>query len=311
MSNGKKLLIILILSCSVEGFGVLLGLSFSYIYALAFALPAGALAFLLFRMLLKDFKSKNEKTTRWYTDKYIAMFVPVWITAALVIIAFSSDGSDTLLAAGFLMFPVASIAVAPNGALLARKNLKNWEQIFYGKGNLHKLKDTEDFYPIEPPLPYEKRILLAALKNCILNIGTIAVMAFVISVSAILRMVYDSYHETVKGDLFASVAHVKAERAEGFMFFAFLFVMVFGFPIFTYFVSDAINKLRLVSAHKYLAYHAIVKSVKNYVLLVDHKGRHYKYNYATLIGMSEKKIKDTPATLVFLPDDVLIFPDKQ
>lgn len=34
------------------------------------------------------------------------------------------------------------------------------------------------------------------------------------------------------------------------------------------------------------------------------------YKYGTLVGMKENQVNDTPATLIFIPDDVLIFPDE-
>ena len=94
------------------------------------------------------------------------------------------------------------------------------------------------------------------------------------------------------------------------MAFILLVIAVFGFPVLVYYLTNAIYKLRTVAGHKYMAYHAVVKSVNSYKIKIERDGRKYEYKYGTLVGMKENQIKDTPATLIFIPDDVLVFPDE-
>ena len=80
LSNGKKLIVILLLSCSLVAFGVFAALSLNNMAALVFTVPAGILSFVLLLVLLKDYKSGNrEKTTKWYIDKFLAGLVPVLV----------------------------------------------------------------------------------------------------------------------------------------------------------------------------------------------------------------------------------------
>ena len=104
--------------------------------------------------------------------------------------------------------------------------------------------------------------------------------------------------------------YVKIERSAGFLFFAMVFIAAFGIPILAYYITNAACRLRVVKKHKYIAYHAVVKSVRSYKISINDNGRHYSYKYATCVGIREKNVHDTKAVLIFIPDDVLVFPDK-
>ena len=212
--------------------------------------------------------------------------------------------------AGILMFPVISIVIAPNGALYALKDAKDWKGIFYGKGNLASFKDNKDFHWEKVPVSFEKRLFWAVVKDQILNGITIIAFLFIGAVGGIIAILtYDS-HTVSPGDIFGAIRYVRLRRGTGLMGFILLVVLVFGFPIFVYFVTNVIYKLRIVTSHKYMAYHAIVHYMNSYKASVNSDGRHYEYKYCTLVGMKDKDIHDTPAILIFIPDDVLIFPDE-
>ena len=319
LSIGKKLLIILLLSCSLVATGVFAALSFSNTAALVLAVPAGVLAFVLLFILLKDYKIEKKgktagttKPVKWYIDKLLAGLVPVLVISALVlIITYSEEDNPVFYVTGFLIFPVLSIAISPNAALYSLKDMKDWKKIFYGKGNLENFKDNKDFYSIKPPLPYERKIYRAVVKDQFLNISTVLVIMFFISVITILKMMRGVPDGIAPGNLIAAIIYVRAKRAMGFRFFVFLFICVFGFPVFVWYVTNAISKLRIISKHEYIAYHAVVARVNGYVMYINSDdGRKYKYDYCSLIGMRAKQVNNTPATLVFIPDDVLVFPDK-
>ena len=321
LSLGKKLGLILLLSCSFVATGIFAALSFNNTAALVFTVPAGILSFVSLLILLKDYKieekgkaAKKAKTTKpvkWYVDKFLAGLVPILVIAALVmIVTYSEEDNPVLYVTGFLMFPVLSIAISPNAVLYSLKDMKDWKKIFYGKGNLENFKDNEEFYKIKPPLPYERRIYWAVVKEQFLNVSTVLVIMFLISVITILRMMRGIPDGITPGNLIGAIIYVRAKRAMGFRFFVFLFICVFGFPVFVWYVTNAISKLRIISKHEYIAYHAVVASVNGYVMYINSDdGRKYKYDYCSLIGMRAKQVKDTPATLVFIPDDVLMFPD--
>lgn len=319
LSNGKKLAIILLLSCSLVATGVLAALSLSNTAGLVFTVPAGILAFVSLLILLKDYKiekkgktAKTTKPVKWYIDKFLAGFVPVLVIAALVlIITYSEEDNPVLYVTGFLIFPVLSISISPNAVLYSLKDLKDWKKIFYGKGNLENFKDNKDFYKVKPPLPYERRIYWAVVKEQFLNVSTVLVIMFLISVITIIVMMRGIPGGVTPGNLIEAIIYVRAKRAMGYRFFVLLLIVVFGFPVFVWYVTNAVSKLRIISKHEYIAYHAVVARVNGYVMYINSDdGRKYKYDYCSLIGMRAKQVDNTPATLVFIPDDVLIFPDE-
>lgn len=228
----------------------------------------------------------------------------------ILILLFSCSLVATAVFAGFLMFPVLSILIAPNAVLYALKDSKDWRGIFYGKGTLQRFKDNEDFYRVKTPVDFEKRIYRAVIKDQLLNISTLVAFMFIIAVAGVIAILtYDS-HTVSPGDVIGAVRYVNLRRGTGYMGFLLLLVLIFGFPVFVYSITNTIYKLRIVSGHKYMAYHAIVERMNGYVMKIDCDGRRYEYKYSTLVGMRSGQIQDTPAVLIFVPDDVLIFPDE-
>ncbi len=194
--------------------------------------------------------------------------------------------------------------------MYALKDLKEWKRIFYGNGNLENFKDNKDFYWVKTPVALEKRIFRTVVRDQILNVFTvISFLAIVAIVGLISILTYDS-HSVAPGDVIGAIFYVRVRRGTGFMAFILLIVAVFGLPILVYCITNIIYKLRIVVGHKYMAYHAVVKFVNSYKVRIDSDGRHYDYKFASLVGMKENQVNDTPATLIFIPDDVLIFPDE-
>jgi len=317
LSIGKKLFLILLLSCAIVGTAVSAAFAFQNVYSLAITIPSGIIAFITLLILLKDYKTENgkknqktKKTVRWYIDKFLAGFVMVWVITAVFLIAVGAGENETVMYAGFLMFPLISILIAPNAAMYAIKDTKGWKDIFYGKGNLENFKDNEDFYLMKAPVAFEKRVFWTVVKDQFLNIFTaVSFMVITATVGLISILTYDS-HSVSPGDIIGAIFYVRVRRGTGFMAFILLLIVVFGFPLFVYYITNAIYKLRTVTTHKYIAYHAVVNSVNTYKVRIDNAGRHYEYKFGTLVGMREKQVKDTPAVLIFIPDDVLIFPDE-
>ena len=318
LSIGLKLLLILLFSCSTVAFAVSAAFAFQDAYSLVIAVPAGIIALVTILILLKDYKPAQNaktkktatKTAKWYVDKIIAALVLLGVVFAVFLIAVGAGENEAVMYAGFLLFPLISILIAPNAVLYALKDMKDWKGIFYGKGNLGSFKDNKVFYWVKAPVAFEKRLFWAVVKDQILNIGAaITLMVFAAGAGLFSILTYDS-HSVAPGDILGAIFYVRVRRGTGVMAFILLLVVVFGFPLFVYYITNAVNKLRIIAGHKYMAYHAVVKSVNTYKVRIDSDGRNYEYKYGTLVGMREKQVQETPATLIFIPDDVLIFPDE-
>ena len=325
LSIKKKLLIILFLSMLIIAFGICTGISIKYVYdliarkvdsnttskaLLSFlsTLISGAATIKLLMVLLRDYKTKKTtKTSKWYFDKVLILVIVVCIIAAVTLVAFCGSGEDMVyFYISLIMFPLMGIIISPNAAAYSTMEMKKWKSIFYDKGNLDQRSKSKDFYKIDPPVPFEKKIYHTTIKNQLLDFNVVTVMIVLFVFAAIYIITNDGMKE-VNG-IFDAIVHVKIKRATGFLFFGLIVLLTFMIPLIVYSIKNVIYKFKVIKNHEYIAYHAIVNRVNNYVLTIDKNGFKYKYNYCTCVGIKESKINNTEAILIFLPDDVLVFP---
>ena len=273
---------------------------------------SGIAEFALMHRLLKcyDKIDKKKKTLKWQFDKQLIPMYVVGITSALVLITRRyNDEVGLYLIIGVAMFPLMGITATPNIVRYALREMKDWRNIFYKKGNLHKSKDSTDFYRIRKPLPYERRICIAVVKNQLMVlVGVILIMILIVVAYISSRSVPDS---VTPGNIVDSIIYVKRRRGQGLLFFMMIFVVTFAIPIIAYCITYAVNKLKVIIRHEYIAYHAIVKKVDGSNVIINQDGRVFQYKYCSCIGIRAKKVNNTGATLIFIPDDVLLIPDSK
>lgn len=327
LSTGKKLLVILFFSISIVFLGIMLGFFIKYLYlgiimqdkytldqsliGLVFSFVIGIIFFITLIILLRDYdRNKKEKTKKWYIDKILLALTPVWVTIATVLFSFYADEEESVyLILSVIAFTTIGISTTPNIVLYALNDMKNWQTIFYNKGNLKKHKRAEGFYRVQAPVPFERKIYFAVLKEQLLNLHTVALLIILFLSSTIFSSYYKSIGEP--GNIIYAIAHTKSVRTEGYLFFGSVFLAAFWIPIFAYYITNAIYKLRIVRRHEYIAYHAIVDKVDTFKIKIYNSGINYTYDYCTCVGIKAKNINKTRATLIFIPDDLLLFPDSE
>lgn len=266
---------------------------------------AGIIYIILLLILLRNSDSENIKPVKWYINCILISLTINLIVSALTIITLEEDNNINYII-GFCMFPLIGIITTPNIVKHVKKDTTRWKDILYKNGNLHKIKNSKDYYKVDTPVPYEKKILSAVYSEQIKNIlVVVGIMTFVMVIGIRYMITEHSYTENVIGNLI----ELKAKKSFGFIFFVMIFFTSFGIPIIAYYISNALKKISVVKKHEYMAYHVIVPRVNNGKIYIYDKNKHYKYKYCTCVGIREKNIDFTPATLVFIPDNVLIFPD--
>ena len=161
---------------------------------------------------------------------------------------------------------------------------------------------------MQSPVSFERKIYFAVIKEQLLNISTIALFILFVIIIALFNGAYNSAGSP--GNLVYAIIHTRSIRAEGYFFFAAVFFAAFWIPIFAYYITNALYKLRIVRRHEYIAYHAIVDNVDTFKIRISNSGVHYKYDYCACVGIKSKNINKTEAILIFIPDDLLLFPDK-
>ena len=315
ISTGILLILILLFSIAFLCFGICIGFlinAFLYndniLVSLLFTLIVGIIYFILLLILVRDKDNENVKSRKWYINCIL-----ISLTVNLIIVAmtvFTLQPADGIINGiiGFCIFPFVGIITTPNVVKYVKKDTEKWKSILYSKGNLHKIKESKDYYRVDTPVSFEKKILLEVYKHQLLNIlVVIGIMVFIIFLG-VHHMISDySYTDNVV----TNIIHTRANRHFGFIFFLMIIFLAFGIPIVAFYISNALKKIRVVKNHEYIAYHVIVTSVNNSKITIYDKNKHYTYNYCTCVGIKEEEIHNTPAILVFIPDDVLLFPDNE
>ena len=263
---------------------------------------------LLLIILMRNSDIKNVHPLKWYINNILIGLIIAFIIAAITVFTLGTEeGININYLVGFGIFPLIGIITTPNIVKYVIKDTEKWKSILYSKGNLHKIKNSKDYYRVDTPVSFEKKILLEVYKHQLLNIlVVIGIMIFIIFLS-VHHMISDySYTDNVV----TNIIHTRANRRFGFIFFLMIIFLAFGIPIVAFYISNALKKIRVVKNHQYIAYHVIVSGVRDNKLTIYNKKIHYTYNYCTCVGIKEKDIHNTPATLIFVPDDVLLFPEE-
>lgn len=327
LSNGKKLLVALFFSVSVIFLGIFLGffikdfflgivshdknlLDESFI-GLIFSFIIGLVFFITIMILLRDYdKNKKEKNAKWYVDKILFALIPVWMTVAMVLYSFYEEEDEAVyLLFSVILFLIIGIISTPNVVIYALKDMKNWKDIIYKNGNLGYCKNAKGFYRTNKRVPYERRLFFTVLRDQILNIFTIVLVILFFVIRYLFLKSYDTFE--VKGNILYAIIHTKSIRSDGYMFFGAVFLAAFWIPIFAYYITNAIYKLRVVKRHEYIVFHAIVDEVNTFKLRIKNKYVNFKYDYCSCVGIKAKDINKTKSILIFVPDDLVLFPDNE
>ena len=251
------------------------------------------------------------KTKKSLGIKIVIALIVMMPAFALTDIGF--DSKDTaLIIVGFLLFVLDNIAITPIAVSSVRNDMKDWENAFYNS-TLAKSKETEDYYLVETPLPFERKMFCAVL--CRRLLGTIFIALFIaLCLFLLVRfgpIQYNLLHsDNIKGVLANdSYRLYKARNAASCATLILYFVSPFILSIFAYLIAITICELKVISGHKYIAYRAIVNCVDSNGIKVAHDEMCYIAKDYTLIGVRKNQLNFTPVTFVFIPDDVLVLPD--
>ena len=325
ISTGKKFLIITLFSISLVFFGIFLSFFIKYLYlgvinndidkidmslmSFVASFIIGIIFFITLFSILKFYdRNKKDKTKKWYIDKVIFSLIAVWIVISAVLFSFYTDENEIgYLILSIVSFLIIGILTTPNVVVYAINEMKNWKDIFYKNGNLCNYKKTSEFYKMHAPVSFEKKIFFRVLKNQLFDIFTVIVVILFVLIGYLLK---NSSNLVIKGDLLYSYFHTSSIRSDGYMFFLAVFLAAFWIPIFSFYITNAIYRLIVVKRHEYIVYHAIVDKVDTFKIRIHNSGFNYQYDYCSCVGIKGKDINKTKAILIFVPDDVLLFPDK-
>ena len=316
-STGLTLLLILVFSVVMLFLGIIIGLTINslinnntenLLIFVILTLITGIIHIRLLIILLNNRFSEVEKNKKWYINSILISMVFVFIITAVTLFVSAPDENNVMNGIiGFAFFPLIGIIVTPNIVKYVLKDTEKWKHIFYRKGNLQTIHKSKDYYMVDRPVPFEKKILRAVYKEQFLNILVVIGIMILTIVATVFRILKEHVYT---GEFISDMIELKTYRSTGFILFLTIMFLAFGIPIIAFYVTNFIKKVRIVKNHEYIAYHAIVSGVRNNKITIYDKNKHYSYNYCTCVGIKEKNVHFTKATLIFIPDDVLLFPDE-
>ena len=279
-----------------------------YVLLIAILGPVHLFFYLSLILGRMPFTKKDKKES--YREDIIGIYAIIMVLSTVFLFAESRRNDQNLdLIVAVLMFPSAGFMVMPMVIKKEIGDLRNWKKLFYGNGNLDTCKENSLFYKADVPVAFEKILYRAVMKYLLLDaIVVIAVSALIIFPT--FYWITNGYSRGNSSVLFA-LRYVRLRRRTGLMVFLTIILIAFGPAIAAFYLTNFIYRLRVVRKREYIAYHAVVNSVNNSKINIYGEKCHYTYKYATCVGMREEDIHDTPATLVFVPDNVFIFPDEK
>ena len=234
-------------------------------------------------------RKSHEKAKRFLNTALIVLMV-LWYIVAFFL---WTDGADNdnmpMMFTGIVMFPLGGLLISVNMAKYALKDLKGWRRIF----TKPRLPQKDEFYVVEDPSFLHKALVRAVLKEQLLNIVVMIVVP-------IGLLIWNGYF----------ALYGRLSRTVGFAGFMFFLIMIFGLPVFFYSMTNFVYRLRVVKRREYIAYHAVVRGMRDNRLTIFYKSKISVFKYSNCVGMSQKDVHDTPGIIIFIPDEAYFFPDE-
>ncbi|MBR6403361.1 MAG: hypothetical protein IKS48_08250 [Eubacterium sp.] len=239
-------------------------------------------------------KSKRES----YREDILGMFLIVMVFTSVVLMALAGKYDrdiDGIIAV--LILPAIGIVITPKMVKKTIKKLKKWED---SPNNLSNVEDIDNMYKVKTPVVFEKQLFGAVFKYQFKHLFVGLVVVFFLLALALIGF---SGGSIPIGWL--------ADRGSLASLVTFFVISILGIPAFIVYLTNSILKLRIVKEQKYKAYHVVAKSANDKAVIVEYGDRSKCFEYPVCVGIRKNKIHDTKATLIFLPEMVMIFPDEK
>lgn len=232
-------------------------------------------------------EEQNKNPIKSFINTVLIILTIAAFIGAFIFIATSDPNVDMNLLIGIGAFPAIGLLMTPNIVLYAIKDAKK----------LHKTKNSDSlskkqvagFYSASS-FDFDRKLIFTILRKQLFGaVVIISILAFLF-LSSFDRL--DSASSKVSG-------------GAGLLI---LGVLIFGIPAFSYFLTNLILRIRIVRRKEYDSCHAIVAGVDYKGLRLNGFGTR-PYKYAFCVGARNRDIHNTPATLVFILDEVYVIPD--
>lgn len=247
-------------------------------------------------MKYRQKEKETPKTFKWYLDKILMVGIAVLVITAYVIWTVATEKDNmTLLYIAAAMIPGTGLLITPNIILSAIKDSRDWRGRLFrdrrGKYFQGQLLREDFFYGIKLPSSYHSKVLFGVIREAVLNSGVWIILIAYIIIRSIILPIFGMNRYPDRAFLFL------------------LIILALLILIVSYNITCSIYRIRTVLRQEYSVYHAIVsKADWSDIYITGTKGKVYQFEHCRCLGIRAKKIKDTKAILVFVPDEVYLLP---
>ena len=241
------------------------------------------------RIIRMNQEEQNKNPIKSFINTVLIILTIAAFIGAFIYIAASDPNVDMNMLIGIGAFPAIGLLMTPNIILYAIKSAKK----------LHKTKHSDSlsqkqidgFYSVQTsPFDFDRKLIFTILRKQLFGaIVIISILAFLFLLS------FDRLDSA-------------SSKVSGGAVLLILGVLIFGIPAFSYFLTNLILRIRIVRRKEYDSCHAIVAGVDYKGLRLNGFGTR-PYKYAFCVGARNRDIHNTPATLVFILDEVYVIPD--
>lgn len=224
----------------------------------------------------------------------------------ILIVVGAQNDNDVIMYIGFSLFPLFGILKIPSAIKSANNECKLLDKK-YGdrKFNLDKKLLKNENIDI-----YHSKIVFKTIISVIINVLLILIVMVFLFYIVGYFFVNDGPSRLRECSMVRQILP-KYRNIEGVALLIIFGIMIFGIPIFVYYITYNLYKVRMILNKRYSSYCAKVSEIdsKNKVHLIG-KTDNYTYildNYKC-IGISRKNILNKDVILVFGLEDVYILP---
>lgn len=280
---------------------------------------------------MKPNKNKNKnkkeppKTSKWYLDKILMALPPILVISGIAIALNGVDkGSLQQEIFGLCFLPGTGILITPNVVAYAKKDIKKWKsETFKDKdGDCFKTAIMREkfFYPVSDPSPYHDTLVKGVERE--------AKRSFLLLIICLILAFFGFLYEALPGSELSEHTKYKYiyeygynrnwdidEVVDGEAFLLLLAVIVLLIPILAYYITRTRCRLRMIRNGEYMAFHTVVSEAEWMEISIRSEekngySRIFKFVHCKFLGIKARKIHDTEAVLILVPDYEYLIPCK-
>lgn len=260
---------------------------------------------------------KESRTLNWYINRIlIVMTILFFLTGVVITLNAAVTDNTKNLMLGLACIPATGIIITPNIVLYAIKENRSWKDRLFkdkrGRSFAQQIMQDKSFCEITDPSPYHSKVVRGVIREAVKSFLLMIVFILVGFVVAVFILVDESeLSEWVAFRRWGRNAYkYDVDAIADIGAFAFILgLVIFLIPILAYFITATVCRIRTVRSGEYIAYRTLISKIdRGEVIVKGSQGKKYEFRHCKRVGIKAKKVHDTKAVLVLVPDRELLLP---